>query len=40
MSEGTEREAKKRQGQNCPGKNLLPDFPMQIEVASFVFTNR
>ena len=38
MPEGTEREATERQGQNWPGKNWLPDFPMKIKVASFVFT--
>ena len=41
MPEGTEIEAKERQGQNCwPGKNLLPNFPMKIKVAPFVFTNQ
>ena len=39
MPEGTEREAKERQGQNWPGKNLLPNFPMEIKVALFFFTN-
>ena len=39
MTEGTEREAKERQGQNWPGKNLLPNFFMKIKVAPFVFTN-
>ena len=39
MPEGTEREAKEWQGQNWPGKNLLPNFPMKIKVAPFVFTN-
>ena len=39
MTEGTEREAKKRQGQNWPGKKLLPNFCMKIKVAPFVFTN-
>ena len=39
MPEGTEREAKERQGQNLPGKNLLPNFPLKIIVAPFVFTN-
>ena len=38
MPEGTEREAKERQGQNWPGKYLLPNFPMKSEVAPFVFT--
>ena len=39
MPEGTKREAKMRQGQNWPGKNSLPTFPMKIEVEPFVFTN-
>ena len=39
MPEGTERESKERQGQNWPGKKLLPNFPMKIKVATFVFTN-
>ena len=39
MSEATEREAKERQCQNCPGKNVLPNFSMKIKVAPFVFTN-
>ena len=39
MPEGTEREAKERQGQKCQGKNLIPNFPMKIKVAPFVFTN-
>ena len=39
MPEGTEREAKKRQGQNWPDKNMLQNFPMKIKVAQFVFTN-
>ena len=39
MLEGTEKEAKERQGQNCPGKNLLSNFSMKIKVAAFVFTN-
>ena len=39
MPEGTEREAKERQGQNGPGKHLLPIFSMKIKVAPFVFTN-
>ena len=39
MPEGTEREAKERQGQNWKGKNLLPNFSMNIKVAPFVFTN-
>ena len=38
MSEGTEREAKERQGQKWPGKIVLPNFPMKIKVAPFVFT--
>ena len=40
MPKGTEREAKERQGQNWPGKNSLPNFPMKIKVAPFVFTNQ
>ena len=39
MAEATEREAKERQGQNWPGKNVLPNFSMKIKVAPFVFTN-
>ena len=39
MPEGTEREKKERQGQKWPGINLLPNFPMEIRVAPFVFTN-
>ena len=39
MPEGTEREAKERHGENWPGKHLLPNFPMKIKVALFVFTN-
>ena len=39
MPEGTEREAQERQGQNWTGNNLLPNFPMKIKVAPFVFTN-
>ena len=39
MTEGTEREAKERQRQNLAGKNVLPNFPMKIKVAPFVFTN-
>ena len=39
MPEGTEREAKERQGHNWPGKNLFPNFYMKINVAPFVFTN-
>ena len=39
MPEGTEREVKERQGPNWPGKNLLPNFPMNMKVAPFVFTN-
>ena len=38
MPEGTEREAKERQDQNWPGKNLLPNFPMKMKVAPFVCT--
>ena len=40
MPECTEREAKERQGQNWPGKNVLPNFSMKIKVAPFVFTNQ
>ena len=39
MSEGTEREAKESQGQNWPGKNVLPNFPMNLKVAPFVLAN-
>ena len=39
MPEDTEREAKEKQGQNWPGKKLLPDFSTQMKVAPFVFTN-
>ena len=39
MPEGTEREAKEGQCQNWPGKNVLPNFPMNMKVAPFVFTN-
>ena len=39
MPEGTEGEAKERQGQNWPGKNLLPNLSLKIKVAPFVFTN-
>ena len=39
MPEGTETEAKERQGQNWPGKNVLPNFPVKIKLAPFVFTN-
>ena len=39
MPEGPEREAKERQGQNWPGQNVLPNFPMKMKVAPFVFTN-
>ena len=39
MLEGTEREAKERQGQNWPGKNLLPNFSMNIKAAQCVFTD-
>ena len=35
MPEGTERETKERQGQNWPGKNVLPNFPMKIKVTPF-----
>ena len=40
MPEGTEREEKQKQGQNWRGKNLLPNFPMKIKVAPFIFTNQ
>ena len=39
MPEGTESEAKERQGQNWPGNNLLPNLHMKIKVASFLFAN-
>ena len=39
MPEGTERGAKDRQGQNWPGKNMLPNSPKKIKVTPFVFTN-
>ena len=39
MPEGTEKEASERQGQNWPGKNLLPNFSMKMRVAPFVFTD-
>ena len=39
MPEGIESEAKERQGQNWPGKNLLPYFSMKIKVVPFVFPN-
>ena len=39
MPEGTERQAKERQGQNWPGKNVLPNFSMKIKGAQFAFTN-
>ena len=39
MPEGTEGEANERQGQNWPGKNVLPNFPMKIKVSPFVFSN-
>ena len=39
MPEGTEREVKESQGQNWPGKNGLPNFPMKIKAAAFVFSN-
>ena len=39
MPEGTERETKKKQGQNWPGRNLLPNFHMKINASSFFFTN-
>ena len=39
MPEGTESEAKERQGKNWAGKHLLSDFPMKIKVAPLIFTN-
>ena len=39
MPERTEREAKERQDQNWPDKKVLLNFPMNIKVAPFVFTN-
>ena len=39
MSEGAEKEAKERQGQNWPGKNLLPNFSLKILLTPFGFTN-
>ena len=39
MPEGTEREANERQGQNLPGKILLPNISMKMKVVPFVFTN-
>ena len=33
------RALKERQVQNWPGKHLLPNFPMQMKVSPFVFTN-
>ena len=39
MPEDTDREAKERQGQNWRGENLLPNFPMKMKVAPFVFSN-
>ena len=39
MPEGTERKAKKRQGQNWPGKNVLPNFPMKMKLAPFIIIN-
>ena len=38
MPEGTEREAKERQGQNSQA-NMFPNFSMKIKVAPFVFTS-
>ena len=38
MPEGTERDAKERQGQNWTGKNLLPNYSMTTKVAPSVFT--
>ena len=40
MSEGTEREAKERQVKNWQDKNVLPDFPMKIKIAPFIFTHQ
>ena len=37
MLEGIERDPKERQGQNWPGKNLLPKLSMKMKVATFVF---
>ena len=39
MPGGAEREAKERQIQNWPGKNVLPIHPIKIKIASFVFIN-
>ena len=39
MPEGTEREAKERQGQHWPGKKLLPNITMKLKVAPFGFTH-
>ena len=39
MPEGTETEAKNRHGQTWPDNSVLPNFPMKIKVAPFVFTN-
>ena len=39
MPEGTDKEAKERQGQNWPGKNVLRNFSMRMKVAPFVFIN-
>ena len=33
MSEGTERKAKKSQGQNWPGKNFVPNFKLKTREA-------
>ena len=38
MPECTEREANEGQGQNWPGKNVLPNFSIMIKVAPVVFT--
>ena len=41
MPEGiTEREAKERQGQNWPGKNVLPNFPMKEHSFSLIVDNQ
>ena len=40
MPEGTEREGKERLGQNWTGKNLLPNFSLNIKVEPFVLTTR
>ena len=40
MPEIAKRGKKESQSQNSPGKNLLPNFPMKIEVVPFVFTEQ